>query len=776
MMARRGPLVALHPAAIARGFAWSLIAVVGVLSGCGQSTTSCASGTVQVGDLCVPTGPAACGAGTVWDEATKRCVISSADASASTDTAHTDAGPESDAAATDAGSADTGADPIGECKPNCGKHLCGSDGCGGSCGSCPNGKVCDFEGVCHAPPSCLPTCTSKVCGDDGCGGSCGTCGDAAKPICKDGACLAGCVPSCVGKTCGPDGCGGTCGKACASTDTCSEHGHCVPKAWTCGADSYAAMDGCDCGCGVPDPDCKVGDQLLKGCAADQKCDAGKCVSALPKGWSCPSFFYDDGLLCNCACGGHDPDCDKPTNTVIDCKPGGCDKKAGVCGICKPNCTGKVCGDDGCGGSCGTCKDPKLPGCAAGVCVAKCTPDCAGKACGADGCGGTCGSCQSPLVCGNGTCVAEAGKSCASHCGYQTQGGCWCDAGCKKRGDCCADIGLCMCTPDCKGKTCGPDGCGGLCGGCSDKSKPYCDGGTCTATCKPQCTGKSCGPDGCGGSCGTCGKGQPCNDLGTCVPELWSCAPHLYGTGGQSSTCDCSCGSPDPDCKGVGPTVGCPGSAACATGKAVCDATWCVRQGDCKSPAWCVGAYPTAGNTLRGVCAPPNPAGYAPGHPCGVNAACASGLCVGGTCRIHCMADKDCPSGQACTGFERVQPLTGKPVGVVGVCDTTKTTGKSCAKHAECGQQLCLAYVDPAKLGLVARCGTAHGGAPEGAKCADGAHCQLGLVCAAGVCGRPCVGGQADCPSGQTCKPAVLQHGATAAASDDTVVPTCHAKP
>ena len=36
-------------------------------------------------------------------------------------------------------------------------------------------------------------------------------------------------------------------------------------------------------------------------------------------------------------------------------------------VCTPNCEGKVCGDDGCGGSCGTCSDNQM--CKEGQCVA-----------------------------------------------------------------------------------------------------------------------------------------------------------------------------------------------------------------------------------------------------------------------------------------------------------------------------------------------------------------------------------------------------------------------
>ncbi len=65
-------------------------------------------------------------------------------------------------------------------------------------------------------------------------------------------------------------------------------------------------------------------------------------------------------------------------------------KFGVC--CTPDCTGKECGDDGCGGSCGTCTAPQTCGGGGTVNVCGCTPrtTCpAGDNCGSvpDGCGG-----------------------------------------------------------------------------------------------------------------------------------------------------------------------------------------------------------------------------------------------------------------------------------------------------------------------------------------------------------------------------------------------------
>ncbi len=59
------------------------------------------------------------------------------------------------------------------CQETCGQKVCGDDGCGGSCGSCASGKVCNSSGQCVE--SCAPACSGKDCGDDGCGGSCGSC-------------------------------------------------------------------------------------------------------------------------------------------------------------------------------------------------------------------------------------------------------------------------------------------------------------------------------------------------------------------------------------------------------------------------------------------------------------------------------------------------------------------------------------------------------------------------------------------------------------------------
>jgi hypothetical protein len=95
------------------------------------------------------------------------------------------------------------------------------------------------------------------------------------------------------------------------------------------------------------------------------------------------------------------DCGDIAATPI-CEDGAC--------VCAPDCDGKVCGEDGCGGSCGACEEAGDV-CSEGACV--CEPQCEGLECGDDGCGGSCGECN-PGVCNNGFCespVFALGDAC-----------------------------------------------------------------------------------------------------------------------------------------------------------------------------------------------------------------------------------------------------------------------------------------------------------------------------------------------------------------------------
>ena len=136
--------------------------------------------------------------------------------------------------------------------------------------------------------------------------------------------------------------------------------------------------------------------------------------------------------------------------------------------CTPACEGKVCGDDGCGGSCGTCDEASA--CTDGQCQVTCSPECAEATCGDDGCGGSCGECAEGETCQGGQCEGP-------------------------------------CAPDCTTASCGDDGCGGSCGECAEGE--VCQEGQCNAECVGQCW--QCGDDGCGNDCGSCPEGEMCID-------------------------------------------------------------------------------------------------------------------------------------------------------------------------------------------------------------------------------------------------------------------------
>lgn len=66
-----------------------------------------------------------------------------------------------------------------------------------------------------------------------------------------------------------------------------------------------------------------------------------------------------------------------------------------------------------------------------------------------------------------------------------------------------------CLPDCECKECGLDGCGHWCDECPVLSAEVCSSEN-KCVCLPSCDDKTCGDDGCGGSCGDCTGGAVCD--------------------------------------------------------------------------------------------------------------------------------------------------------------------------------------------------------------------------------------------------------------------------
>jgi hypothetical protein len=218
-----------------------------------------------------------------------------------------------------------------------------------------------------------------------------------------------------------------------------------------------------------------------------------------------------------------PVCDGKT-----CGDDGCGGECGTCSAfeactdtgaceCVPSCEKTICGDDGCGGDCGTCETGAM--CSEGKCV--CAPECTDKECGDDSCGGTCGTCETGATCGDTgkcDCVPDcSGAPCATD-------------GCGGVCDTCGSGQVCMedtcCTPTCGDSVCGNDGCGALCGTCPD-DKPYCVEGACEPPCQPDCEGKECGHNGCGSVCGSCDPTTPTCVQGSCKATCSDC--QLSGT-------------------------------------------------------------------------------------------------------------------------------------------------------------------------------------------------------------------------------------------------------
>lgn len=136
-----------------------------------------------------------------------------------------------------------------------------------------------------------------------------------------------------------------------------------------------------------------------------------------------------------------------------------------------------------------------------------------------------------------------------------------------------------CIPSCAGRSCGDDGCGGLCGSCGPDT--YCNAGACVSgACTPQCQGRSCGGDGCGGLCGTCGAGTSCQS-GTCVASGPTCTDQCSTTTCEDTANVAKCAIGASGCKEV-QIVACSGGQICKNG--TCGK--CTASQDCPEQSVC----------------------------------------------------------------------------------------------------------------------------------------------------------------------------------------------
>jgi len=449
----------------------------------------------------------------------------------------------------------------GVAMPNCGDGVC-VESEGEDCTECPDDCSCPEGLTCYQGECCKGDCEGKECGSDGCGGWCASC------PCAD----------CLPEETWCDSVTNTC--IVSNGLTCKELSLCTSE---CGDYDYECYDACEAQASQEAvatieawADCVV-DAGYDSCW-DLACIFGvylECVPALHaclQGtsscttiWTCMSECGTDadcaGLcayeasieattqlysLLECGaivCGNEfDPDCYEMAAEDL------CEDEYDECVNCAPDCTDAECGDDGCGGSCGSC--PTGVTCKLGKC--DCEPACVDKECGTDGCGGSCGECEKGSECNElGKCEALCFPDCeAKECGPNGCGG---ECGACGPADECVD-GKCKCKPLCEGRDCGPDACDATCGECEDGEHCSPDG-KCVSDCKPECEDKECGPDGCGGSCGECGEAEECNGDGSCAGIAESIA-EAVGEEVEGETAD------GPDVAGAG-GCGCRMSAPAA---------------------------------------------------------------------------------------------------------------------------------------------------------------------------------------------------------------------
>jgi formylglycine-generating enzyme required for sulfatase activity len=338
-----------------------------------------------------------------------------------------------------------------------------------------------------------------------------------------------------------------CGGLCAGTEDCPGGYHCedmltfdAKPVRTCVPD-----DG-DCACSATavqsafSTPCAISNAwgICPGARICTTTGLTPCDAPVPEAEICANLEDDD---CDGEVDLDDPDCDLPCICGDDlCEPDRCGERWDKTGkTCAADCA--VCGDETCDPGEGTtgpgaCLVDCCGGCGDGVCKGgecgedplACPGDCEAAACG----DGDCDPGENPVdcpqdcekfACGNGICEPTEGPlGCATDCAAAC-GDCVCGG----------DESYALCTVDCG--FCGD----GYCAGDACPSVMVEDAGTCPVDCcDPQCVGKACGDDGCGGHCGVCPWDDPCQSA--CVD----------GHCGPAYTAESWCDGVDEDCDGL----------------------------------------------------------------------------------------------------------------------------------------------------------------------------------------------------------------------------------
>jgi hypothetical protein len=480
-------------------------------------------------------------------------------------------------------------------------------------------------------------------------------------------------------------------------------------------------------------------------------DARFCGTRMPDGSVNDRDCGRETSCCRAEVGGGDPGCQRDA----DCADQPCETKACTNGRCvyQPVIDGPSPNDE-CAGHCceGLCCGPGADQCnPLGLC---CAPNCAGRACGPDGCGGDggCGTCPTGETCdedsGQCRCTRQSCRDGCCDAGGRCQPGNT-DGACGSGGGTCAQ---CTAQQACVNGACVTVSCTGTCNNdndCPDFRNCVCNRaqGVC---CQRNCSDKDCGPDGCGGFCGACPPNTTCVG-GNCVCDATTCPSGCCTNGpGNPGACrqssDATCGTGGEQC------VNCPAGTVCANGACICTAQGCPN-GCCSNgpgnPGTC---QPNSDRTCgrNGVLCVDCPAGTAcdPGN--------FDGVCV-------CNA-QSCPNGCCATDTGPCLPgNTNQNCGANGgQCDNCASILNICVNRTcVCTAQTCSVGCCPNGPGNPGECAfpSDRTCGHNGVLCVD---CPAGNACVDGAC----VCNAASCPNG-CCSNGPGQPGTCHASSDRT---------
>ena len=217
------------------------------------------------------------------------------------------------------------------CEPNCEGHECGDDGCGSTCGTCPCEGCepteidCSPNGQCTAP---CDLCDCRSIFD--CMSICDVPGATCQQTCLKGASIEtqmafNALMDCMGDN------------ICYWFDECQ-----LDPIEACPDEYYA--------CFPPgDLDCEGIYQCLNECGADDQ----ECVAQCLNEGSIEALnAWDEYTDCLDLAGYFE--CPEDDDACYEQAYDSCAAELNACLGCTPDCEGKQCGDDGCGGACGEC--------------------------------------------------------------------------------------------------------------------------------------------------------------------------------------------------------------------------------------------------------------------------------------------------------------------------------------------------------------------------------------------------------------------------------------